>query len=230
MSLKLAEKADQRSKDLVFGYIRECNHQLIVLEINLLCLIFYYCIPEKFIKCASMMKILSSDETDDKKSDMVKVFKEESVWIMDNAHGNLIINPRNNPEMIVIWTIKINAKDSIIGIHSNYDTKDILPYGESGGTANYGWWGAEGQKLDINETTHSVAKFEDGDTIKMELNLSLQRLRFYRNGKLSDVGFNDIDMKTNYHMMMRFQPYKGSSVQLIDFDIQNYKLLSFFSE
>ena len=241
-SLKTIKWIDQRNKDLMFGFIREINelYTTIPMMINYICLLYYYLIPEKFIKCSSNLNITSSDSN---KNDVVTICKYSSEW--ENMHGNVIINTENNPNVIATWTVKTNSVCCIIGIHSMYDDENIC-YGddyndsESGSnrmSPNYGWEG-EGGRIGTGYTWYGgggMEKFDDGDNvIKMELNVSKKQLKFYKNGQETKVVFNDIDITTDYHLMIRCYPKQHQinvySFQIMEFTITNNNSISFYSQ
>ena len=72
--------------------------------------------------------------------------------------------------------------------------------------------------------------FRKGDTIKIELNIPKRQLIYYKNDKLSDVEFNNIEISKEYHLAIKVHTMDAlakDNVELIDFDIKGYKSLSF---
>ena len=121
MSLQKVGDIDQRTKDLVFGYVRIFNTDSIIpMEICYICLLFYYSIPEYFVQCGKEMEIISSDDNNGQINDLAQIKNDEEPWQWISVHGNMIINPRHNPNAIIQWTIKSNIEFSIIGIHSSF--------------------------------------------------------------------------------------------------------------
>ena len=122
-SLKKIKSIDQKTKDLIFGYIRESNESIsyttIPMMINYICLLYYH-LTDRFTKCGVGMEITSSNSNDSNKNDVVQLHNGNfDDW--RNIHGNIIINPRDNPNLIATWVIKMTFDCCIIGIHSGYD-------------------------------------------------------------------------------------------------------------
>ena len=90
-------------------------------------------------------------------------------------HGNVITNSKINPNLIAEWNIKNNIQCCVIGIHSTYTLETYFK-------KDYGWNGAGGHE----------EYFSSGDTIKMELNIPMKQLKYYKNANLSGVVYNDI--------------------------------------
>ena len=83
--------------------------------------------------------------------------------------------------------------------------------------------------------TGEMDKFNDGDNvIKMELNVSEKQLKFHKNGQETNIVFDDIDITTNYHLMIRCYPKQHQinvcSFQIIEFNIKDYESISFYSK
>ena len=239
-ALKRVKLIDQRNKDIIFGFIRKSNEAMsnmtIPIMINYICLLYYYIIPEKFIRCPERMVISSSNENEIAKNDVATVIKYGHSTIpiphhFGNLHGNLIINPRENHDMIATWSIKVGSDNCIIGIHSKYEIDACYTREEAG---NYGWWGKYGAKyggkVGTDITTLGFNKFKTGDTVKMEFNVKMKLLRFYRNGTLTNVVFDGIDISLDYHLMIRMMTNQSMRhfVQIIDFEMKGYKSLHFY--
>ena len=207
---------DQRTKDLVFGYARMFNTDSIIpMEICYICLLFYYCIPEYFVQCGKEMEIISSDENNGKINDIAQIKNKEDRWSWIPIQGNMIINPAKNPNAIIQWTVKINIKFSMIGIHSSYSLHNNDP--------DYHWYGA----------SNYDDQFRKGDIIKMELNVPKRQLIYYKNDKLSKVAFDNIKLNKKYHLAITAHTVSAlvkDNVELIDFDIKGHKSLSFFDD
>ena len=222
MSLLKVKEINEQTKNAVFGYIRLSYSQTIIpMEIQYICLLFYYLIPEQFIKCDSGLTTLSSDENAGRINDIAQMEKSEddaTRWIWLLVQGNMIIDSLTNPDIIVEWIIESNVKFCCIGIHSTYsiDAYDAF---------DYDWYGR-----DINV----AEEFDRDDTIKMVLNIPQRQLRFYKNGKLSKVVFNDIEVeKKKYHLAIKVHTLQSNdkdTVKLIDFSVKGEKSLSYFSD
>ena len=237
LSLKQAKMIDQGNKDLVFGYVRKVNDSLsstIPIMINYICLLYYYLIPEKFIEFPpKYMQTTTSDEHNDSKDDIVTII-EWCPW--SNIHGNVIINAKDNPNVIAIWRMKVEADSCFIGIHSMYgNDKVCFGYGYQKGweqtkmSPNYSWGGTRAMISHI-EGNYGMDMFKRGDAITLRLDLSTRKLNFYKNAEETNIVFNNIDTSTNYHLMIRTNESTQSSFQIIDFDIKHYHSLSFHSK
>ena len=125
-SLLKVKDIDQRIKDLVFGYIRIFNPQSsIPVEICQICLLFYYLIPEQFIKYDEKYMNLTSSKDQGKVVDIAEMNENsDGEWAWISVHGNLIVNPTTNPDIIVEWTIECNIQFCLIGIGSEYADQD----------------------------------------------------------------------------------------------------------
>ena len=76
-------------------------------------------------------------------------------------------------------------------------------------------------------------RYDKGDVIKMQYNVLEQRLRFYKNGKLSKQMVKDIDVSKEYHLIIKIHSLEAKikdSVDLIDFKIKGNKSLSFHNK
>ena len=232
MSLQKVKRIDQRSKDLVFGYVHQLNPELIIPEINYICLLYYYLIAERFILCTEKIKIFSSDENDEPKNDIFEwnndCQNDDDQWT--NIHGNVIINPSENPKAIITWTIKVLSKADtyIIGIHSIYE--DSVGYG--GDQAGYGWWGSSNTMIGTRSNySYCKERFTFGDVIKLELNVANKEVTYYKNGEKINFVFENIDISSSYHLLLRV--LKRDNVpkgQLIDFEIIGHESMSFYDE
>ena len=226
MSLQQVKEIDERSKNLVCGYVRISNPIAIIpMDICYICLLFYYLIPEKFIKASDNLNIKSSDKDNNQEDDVAELQSipaselQGVSWL--RVHGNMIIDPTLNPKAIISWTIKSKVEFCQIGIHSNYTDaaqKDC----------DYEWYGAN------NEDDY----FWKGDEIKLELNIPKEQITYYRNGKLSKVTFENIDLNKKYHLVLKLHQYNNNDfqtsgpsgqVQLIDYHVQGHQYLSFYS-
>ena len=212
MSLQKTKEIDQRTQDIVFGYIRAFNLQSIIpKDIFYLCLLFYYLIPEQFILADEELDIVSSDEDKSKIRNIAKL-KRSLGWKWMMIHGNLIVDPQENPDIVVEWTVKINIRYCCIGINSLYQMGDE--------TMDYRWYGA----IDASGT------FGEGDLIKMVLDIPKQELIYYRNGELSKKRFDGIDTEERYHLTLKVHSSKavpGDGVELMDFNVKGHKCLAF---
>lgn len=123
---------------IIFGYLRRFQPELqsnIPNEIGDLCLAFYTLIVDRFIKCDSVLtKILSSDMAGGKVYDIARIKKvNHGIW--GYVCGNIMINPSENENAVITWTIENGINYSIFGVNCNYlDLKHL-------GMIGCGWYG-----------------------------------------------------------------------------------------
>ena len=203
------KQVDERTKDIVFGYIRlSKTESMVPIEICYICLLFYHLISEQFIECGEKMRIISSNESKGKVNDIVEMKEaEDREWAWITVHGNVIIDCKKNPDVIARWSIKTSVRYCVIGIHSDYtDLSATAP--------DYGWYGAL-----------YPPRFYKGDTVIMELNGKKKQLIYYKNDKLDMVRAHDIDPSKEYHLIIKVHTDSTKAkdnVQLIDFNIEGY--------
>ena len=129
-----------------------------------------------------------------------------------------MINAKENPDVVVEWTIKSNIMYSIIGIGDKYTTSGM-------DSITYRWYGAGDFGIDC--------RYDKGDVIKMQLNIPERILRFYKNGVLSNKIVKDINVSKEYHLIIKIHSTDAAikdSVYLIDFNIKGHKSLSFHNK
>ena len=234
--LNQIKQIDQRTKDVTFGFIRESTKSIkyttIPMMINYICLLYYYVVFDKFIRCGKSIKIESSNS----KNNNIATSTPSVSSHYGSIHGNVIINPRRNPQVIATWTIKVNTSHCAIGIHSAYGTNSIS-FGSK--YINYGWKG-DGTIMEPNAGGWSSGKgwfgydgFGSGDVIKIELNIAKKQLKFYKNDEETDFEIGHIDLRKNYHLMVelgRKQRFETTypSLEIIDFDMKNCENLCYY--
>ena len=253
-SLKNIKSIKQRPKDLIFGYIRKSTQSItyttIPTMINYLCLLYYYLLKDKFVKPDHMMEISSSDKNDDTKKDIVNAHICNE-WL--SVNGDIIINPMKNPNVIATWTVKVNARNCQIGIHSSYENK-LHSFGNAN-HPNYGWWASHADFGAMIQTKMNISYNKDwfvcNDVIKMQLNVPEKKLVFFKNNRKTNIVFENIDLSSSYHLKVRIIPRiisasthfinndltqmvlrreDAAPIQLIDFDIKNCSSFSFHSD
>ena len=206
---KELKEIDQASKDTVYGYIRIFNTETIIpMEICYLCLLFYYFIPEQFLKYGDNIDVSSSDASNGKSNDIANLdMRDSNEWVYAILYGNMIINPIKNPNAIIEWTIKNEIASFVVGIHS---TRKIL-----------------------GESRKYVRAFSKGDVIKMELNIPKRELIFLKNDKHRHI-CRDIDTSKEYHLWATvctiLSTASDNYVQLMDYQVKGHQCLSFYSK
>ena len=231
-SWKRAKTMEQRQKDLISGYVRESTKSIsyttIPIMINYICLLYYY-ITDKFIKCTTRIEISSTNNKEASKASINEDIKSSWRNIWENIHGNIIINPRDNPNLIATWIIKMNFRNEcIIGIHGKYN--DDASFATHGQSPHYGWWGPSGIMISHDVLSRGLDRFKSGDTVKMVLDVAKKQLKFYKNEQETNVACDNINLCGKYHLMIRVMHYRGGSCQIIRFNVKHYDSLSFHSD
>ena len=111
---------------------------------------------------------------------------------------------------------KTNIPSCSIGIDFTYSSMDPSTISEG-----YYWHG----------TLDGMDNFRNGDVIAMELNVPKRKVLFYKNYKLSDKVFYDIDISKEYHLVIELDALNardGDNIQLLDFNVQGRQSLTFY--
>ena len=235
--LQKVKSSNQGRKDLIFGFIRESSKSIsyttIPVMINYICLL-YYIVKDKFIK--TKMEITSSDTNNTEQGDIALLDPSNHQlmrWL--TAHGNIIMNPTENPNVIATWTIKVDTGLCTIGIDSEYvDPPPIYIYTFYETSRWYRWDGWDGMQNDdrTQNKKQDKDKFKRGDVIKMQLDVPNKKLIFYRNDKRTNIVFDDIDVSKNYHLEINVYCHgiRSLATQIIDFNVINHNSLTFYSK
>ena len=207
---------DQRTKDIVIGYIKQC--QLLLPQNNTyynipslvrhLCMA-YYLIKEYFTKHS---KDIELNENGSIATNTASDFR--------SAYGNIVID--GELLMIYKWWFKI-LRASVICIGIDSSNKKHIDVDYSNPEINYCNFGAYycggkkyGHDLAYNGVDYGDAWGED-EVIKMELNTKKRTLQFHVNDKNQGIAFKDIDFKNKtYHMAIAMYG-EQDSLELIDF-------------
>ena len=110
---QLLKMADNRSKDSVFGYIRQSrkniNDTAIPTMIQYCCLKYYF-INEYFTKCGDDLKISQNGKI---------VSKPDNVYRFQSVYGNVLIDIDNISISKYVWTKSIPKYYFIMNISRN---------------------------------------------------------------------------------------------------------------
>ena len=234
MDFSIIKNVDQRSMNLINGYIRSSQHlikdKIIPQDVINLC-VMYYVIAEFFVACGTSMVISS------------KAFKNDSIiglveagW--NTSYGKVIIDMNNTPNTIYRWMIEINSsKPSImIGLVAvfNFRLTDLQScisnaishfYGYTGKRCEYyAWYPATGLFSNSASTKISASKKYEADIpqnceIIMELNCKARTLRFIVDETDYGVAFGKVYRKQNYRFGISIGG--NSTVQLSHFSATN---------
>ena len=224
------KNVDQRSKDTVFGFIRQQN-QLFDLQIPsiilFICLQFYY-LKEYFIKIGDGM-ILNENKniiilTEDNKKNKYSYYKR-------TVYGNISTSNSNSNHKIYKWHIKIlQCKLNIyIGLDSSpqehintdfsNDSKNKYKFYALTTHGDLYW-----RRSSDNSGTNVYYKYENriktGDNVIIEYNTKTQSMIYYKNGQNLGVAYNDIDTDLQYYFAICLGS-DGESVSLEHFEESN---------
>ena len=204
--IKLLKTVDNRSKDSVFGYIRQSRDESKDAAIPTMiqyCCLKYYFINEYFSKCCIDLRISNNGRVV-KSTDSGCQYREHS------AFGNIIVNPSSKCITEYKWTVKLLelTGGGYFGLNplNCPDAANSYGLGLSRGSV----WG---NRICQSYSTGSVKN----DIISMVLNVKNKTLSFHRNGKdLGNINC-EIDMNRKYRMSVTF--YKTDScAQLLKYE------------
>lgn len=203
--LRTAKNANQRTKDLINGYIRLKSKNLnIPIVINYVCLL-YYLLKDRFGKHGKALKL--SSDTNSKHYNIVKSKQTQTFAIWNTAYGDVDIDTNKFKDMIVNWTLKMEGYYGVIGIApSNYSKTEggfVFRFANDDTPGIYGWHGNTGclRSTGLSGGGKDCGlKFGKGDTIKMELNVKEKVLKFYRNSDNNHVKIDNIDTTKIYRL------------------------------
>lgn len=206
---KQVRNVNQRSKDLINGYIRlEYENSNIPIAINHICLI-YHLIKDGFGKHGERLK-LSSSNSGSTNYDVVET--KSGDWKWNTVYGTVDIDTEKFKNMIANWTFKVDFKCGAIGIDSsNSQHTDTFCFGKADDANNYGWH-TNGQLFSSSEPhIRDALLFGPKDIIKMELNVAKKMLKFYKNDVDVNLQFNDIDTSKTYRLAVSLynESFKG---------------------
>ena len=192
---------DDRSKDSVFGFIRQSRHKTHDTAIPMMiqyCCLNYYFINEYFTKCGDNLKI-----SDDGKI----VSKQRNLYgKIVSVYGNAMIDIDNISTSKYVWTIKIGGEETCyFGIDSSnkkWINGDFTDWDNPNAYYAYNMTAA---RYATNEDYLPYGEVcDDGDIVKMELDARNKTLKFYRNG--TDLGcIPQTIISGKYHMALCFQ-------------------------
>eukprot|EP01084_Bolivina_argentea_P319735 554589_1 len=234
---------NKRSKTITMGYIRSVenelhtNHHNVPIGIKNLC-VLYYLETEQFGRHSKELMISSSNGRE--KNDIVEQM-EDGYWYC--VYGTIIIDKKKHPDSIYKWKLRLNKSNkecvlpSIGIVVVNDNTKLPLDYycfviasGQSYPCEYYGFeltWGSiRSKEIDdqIGDCLYHSLKndINEGDIIKMELNIKNKTLKYYLNDKDLGIAFKNINMNYKYCLAISFAS-KGIQIQIVDFQNETHK-------
>ena len=217
MSLKLLSKIDKRTKDAVYGWIRNKEKQLKLCNVpsmlKALCILYYrndeifHLISDNGIKLSENKKIIAN-------------ICEFNAYNNSNFGINEILS---ESKAIYVWSLRIikqsvqrQRNDGItIGISSKYAVnEDVMRWSEP----FYAFW--EGKKGSNNEWGNYSARYRDGDEVSMHLDLVKAEIKLIINRKDQGVAFTDVKQSTSikYRLLVCLSG-KNDCVEITDFTI-----------
>lgn len=223
MDLSFAKQADEKTKNLIFGFIRKAiPKQSIPMVINYLC-VLYYLIKEKFENIASnhLIQILSNqNDMIESKSCHIKNDKGLSLNTSTEIFGCFKIDFKKFSNHVFVWQFDILCDGNIgIGIKSYLQLKlnkhgPIFYVFQSNGTLQ------SDSEMELDNDS-----FGKNDIIQMELNTMNKSLIFYKNYKSIDVKVDKIKTNSQYTMFVQVNCFRNNKIKikLIDFKITSLK-------
>ena len=221
LSLEKVKTIDQRTKDTVFGFIKQSQTLLPSNEsyyniVPLIChiILLFYCKLEIFT-------VYDKDEFEYNEYENILTKKRNKRC---TAYGNIDIYGNNL--FIYEWTFKIlnSGGDIYIGIDSSYKGCINSRFTSGYNINKHYAYGAEGYKYDFIDNRDKYGYvFKNNDIIKMILNIKQKTISFYHHKDIG-IAFENIDFTENKKYNMAVSMYgKHDSVQLLDFQQIYYK-------
>eukprot|EP01084_Bolivina_argentea_P258825 436508_1 len=218
----LLKITDQRTKDIVFGYIRTLERLLKLnystpLQIQYCCL-HYYFTQEYFTKCGDCMKLNEIRDTVCKSTGGGK-------FNYNSAYGNFVIDATKTEVTEYIWHIKlinVTAGYAYVGIDSSnkqyINSRFTDPM--QNGSVFYGFR-SDGY-IDWNDKRGCSwrrygSKCTNNDTITMIVNINYKNITFYVNEEDLGVAVANIEVDKIYNLGVNLYSV-GQSVQILKFE------------
>ena len=221
---ELLRKTDQRSKDIVSGYIRELQNSVdpdysTPLQIQFCCL-QYYLLREYFTKYGANMVINEAMDT----ITWIDKTKAESVRA-NTAYGNIVVDPENDTIYEYKWQFKMSdPRDYVyIGLDSSDKKHTNITYVNA--TANkctfYGY--RTGGWFDWNvgngfQTDWHGSNLKTGDIISMVVNVKDGTIKYFINEKDLFVAPPKLLLNEKYNMAVSIYKNMKTNIQITDFD------------
>ena len=203
---------DQRTKDLVEGFIKKASHDIdIPSSIVSVCILFYY-LGEFFSTCGDAMKI-----------DDNKTILKACPLARNTGYGNIRIN--NEYNCIYSWTLKLVALDiynTWIGIDAS--NKEYSHRNFSLAAKHYYAIDVRGSKKSRISGQSSTRvnygkRMKEGDIVKMDINTKDRTMSFWINDEYQGIAFEDVafDGVEYYLAISLFKQNCEHWVKLLDF-------------
>ena len=220
--LELVKNIDQVTKDIVFGYIRQCEINLLPNNntffnisslIKFICIIYYWR-QEYFTSHGSCSKL--NDEKD---------IVTNTEYKTNTVYGNININ--NKISCIYLWTFKIinwwiPTGQIFIGIDSSnkkFIEKNFTSHYNHKNPVYYAF-DSDGYKISTDDQwadNEYGKQCKSGDIVKMEVNILNKTITFYINDKCYGIAYKNIDFENKTYNMAVSMHGSTDSVQLIAF-------------
>ena len=209
------EDVDQLTKDIVFGFIRECEKLLLNNDIYIIPSIIYhicinyYWMKEYFTLFGKHMKL------NDEKNIIQNIDN-----FVDTAYGNIQID---NKLFLYEWNFKIikhfaeiaigiesSNKHFIDGRFTNKDQNENEFYAMNHDGIRYS------NKVREQFASYDISR-ENGGTVKMIVNVKNKTISFVIDNKSLGIVFDDINFKTNKYNLAVYIGNQGGEIELVSF-------------
>ena len=213
LDLSLAKEINQRDKDIIIGFIKQCkkkykiNHVPALIEA--ICLLFYH-IFEYFTNKHAFKCISLSD------NNLTVTTSRDDIDYYP-VYGNIQIDTKLS--MKYIWRfriVSINKEEGshiLIGLANKSNDYDSFYYGH----------GNNGVKTDPTRDTQYGKEWSNSDILEMRLtmNETERSLEYLLNDMTQGIAFNDIKIPNEQpcYMTIRFSDEDDNCVQLLQFNM-----------
>ena len=210
---------DERSKNIVFGYLRRSQKLLTRKYMNISPLIYYIClhyynIPEHWTINEQYINHIQLNNS----RDTVEITMDERITIYGTIYTH------NNKNCVYRWDVKIincAAGDTIyIGIDSS--NKQLFNKNFCNKKSNGNIFYAISSEGEIVSQTHFEGYYcgrfnNEDDVVRIELDTKNKTFKGYKNGIESGVAFYSINLSNSFNFAASMS-MKSSCLQLINFE------------
>ena len=226
MAFQKATRAAAWIRNLISGYIRDCDtKQTIPTDIYNLC-ILYFMPKDRFLVHGELILIKSSgsdvDCNDIACSNQLTLKNTKNGW--NTIYGEFVIT--NNYKSIIKWIIRVDVDYCAIGIDSSNHEQINSFASRSNKHEHYIWYGHLGEFYLLKDMdTTGTFKFKRGDQVQVKLNVNERKLIFNKNNEDKGKEVYGIDMTKEYRLVVSilYNPAKtakeNGTVQINDFEI-----------
>ena len=130
-------------------------------------------------------------------------------------YRTVVIDTNKFKDLTVNWSLRVESRYIAIGINASDEITDSFCFARCSNSCYYAWYGHNGD-LCTYTGRYRRHSFDEGDTIKMELNVKHKILKLYRNDQDINVKFDNIDTTKTYRLALSMYTMGGKRAQLID--------------